>query len=702
VTAGGEAVSSLGARLRVAVSPRSSLRRQATRARISHLPRRVRLVERARLARERASASIWSHLGLLVLPVGVLFLPLGDAGLGGPLDNTDDARGFLSTLWQVDAAAIGLTLAFVIFALQMAVGAERREGLRLLVASTGVLYLFTVGVGVLILIGVTLLDHGAGAPAGWAATWCVVVSLIGALSLVGVVVRTLPLLEPERLFRLRLGRLKREVQATVDAVVHRHYARAALARACEAAGIRQIPSYLAGSRRGQTVLARRAGQVHDILLPQLQALVASTCGDADAAQTILCVGLGDTVRSGDTVFILPPEASPQAVRAAERALILGHEARLQLTPGLDRLNEAAISAIGERARGRLVEIQSALLEVLTSFAAAWARYGERFERDADPDHPLGLGALHRLEVDLLQQVREALVADPELVSTALSLPWRIAMDGHRADAPALTWGALRALRTAVSSSWSLAAPEGDEVREAAREALWGYVNYALAPALRDAEDDGVERERGYVDAAFRVLGDMSREAVDLGAVSFLEALDGGWRQVDTPIVSPLAGPDAPERWLPTRRSAYRLGLLAWLLRRVESQALDAAHAQMASVLARGHGRLEEVLHTGDAALALQEPPWTRWQIAAGGPGVHTVPPFGPGHQLGRPLDRRARQTDTNPRPGPRVASPPPDRGQRPDRRAPARRGGRPNLGLRSRAGRGPSRGAGRAPRPRAC
>jgi hypothetical protein len=52
------------------------------------------------------------HAALLVVPVGLLFLPV-DVSLGGPLERPPDARSFSSTVWQVDAAAIGLTHALV-------------------------------------------------------------------------------------------------------------------------------------------------------------------------------------------------------------------------------------------------------------------------------------------------------------------------------------------------------------------------------------------------------------------------------------------------------------------------------------------------------------------------------------------------------------------------------------------------------------
>jgi hypothetical protein len=112
----------LGVWLHVAVRPSDSLRLRAARARGRHMHRRARLSRWLHRVQERATTGFAGHAVLLGVLVGLLFLPVG-VSLGGPLRSPPGAKSFLSTLWQVDAAAIGLTLAFVIFALQMAAGA---------------------------------------------------------------------------------------------------------------------------------------------------------------------------------------------------------------------------------------------------------------------------------------------------------------------------------------------------------------------------------------------------------------------------------------------------------------------------------------------------------------------------------------------------------------------------------------------------
>ena len=54
--------------------------------------------------------------GSLVVGVGVLFIPL-DIGFGAFADETS-ARDFLSTLWQVEGAAIALTLTLILVAFE--------------------------------------------------------------------------------------------------------------------------------------------------------------------------------------------------------------------------------------------------------------------------------------------------------------------------------------------------------------------------------------------------------------------------------------------------------------------------------------------------------------------------------------------------------------------------------------------------------
>ena len=60
------------------------------------------------------------YLWLAAAAVVLILVPLPDPGFG-PFTSTTDAGNFLRTLWQVDAAALALSLTIIVFAVQASV-----------------------------------------------------------------------------------------------------------------------------------------------------------------------------------------------------------------------------------------------------------------------------------------------------------------------------------------------------------------------------------------------------------------------------------------------------------------------------------------------------------------------------------------------------------------------------------------------------
>ena len=69
------------------------------------------------------------YLWLAAAAVVLILVPLPDPGFG-PFTSTTDAGNFLRTLWQVDAAALALSLTIIVFAVQAYRCQGSREFLR--------------------------------------------------------------------------------------------------------------------------------------------------------------------------------------------------------------------------------------------------------------------------------------------------------------------------------------------------------------------------------------------------------------------------------------------------------------------------------------------------------------------------------------------------------------------------------------------
>src|SRR2546423_20416 len=150
-------------------SKNRSLRRLARReqARLEDAPGLTRL-------RRLVAGPLWKlthHRGwalLLALPaIGIAFLPISLSL--NPFEQQNDAKSILQVLWQVEASAVALSLAVVVFILDSVYKARRRPSLGSLAEGIGLPAIFYADVYALVLTGMVLMGAGEGAPAGWAA-----------------------------------------------------------------------------------------------------------------------------------------------------------------------------------------------------------------------------------------------------------------------------------------------------------------------------------------------------------------------------------------------------------------------------------------------------------------------------------------------------------------------------------------------------
>ncbi len=115
---------------------------------------------------------------------------------------------FIEVLWQVQGAALGLSLAVVLFVFQSVHGNRLGGSLRDFAEETWLFPIFYAGLIGLVLDGLVLLGIGQGAPGGWAASWAVIWAAGTAVALGFLFVFTIHAIDPRALHRLSCGELR--------------------------------------------------------------------------------------------------------------------------------------------------------------------------------------------------------------------------------------------------------------------------------------------------------------------------------------------------------------------------------------------------------------------------------------------------------------------------------------------------------------
>src|SRR5215210_3811489 len=151
-----------------------SLRRAAfaQRAQLESMRRGGRLARRFDRAWWGLTHHRWWSLLLGFPAVGIAFIPLPWSL--SPLQDSDSAEDYLQVLWQVQAAALALSLAVVIFIFEAVYSTRPRPSLRGLAEQIRLPAIFYSGLYGLTLTGLVLLGARQDAPGGWAATWAVI------------------------------------------------------------------------------------------------------------------------------------------------------------------------------------------------------------------------------------------------------------------------------------------------------------------------------------------------------------------------------------------------------------------------------------------------------------------------------------------------------------------------------------------------
>jgi hypothetical protein len=196
-----------------------SLRRTARRV---LLPSSFRARWAVQIDELRQASALVDYLPYLLF---VLFLwapaPLAFAGIDtnsihlGDFGSRSQSEAFLGTLWQVVAAAVGLSVAMIAFAFGAFLTSGQAQfggSLAEFAIESKLLRAIRLGVLTLLMDGAVLLGIGVGAPGGWAGMWATLVSALTLLQVLVIVQGTVRSLNPSELLDIRRRHLQKVVR----------------------------------------------------------------------------------------------------------------------------------------------------------------------------------------------------------------------------------------------------------------------------------------------------------------------------------------------------------------------------------------------------------------------------------------------------------------------------------------------------------
>jgi hypothetical protein len=479
----------------------------------------------------RARWRDFTYTLFIALGALLIFVPIPNPSFG-PFKTTEDAEGFLKTLWQVEAAALALSLAIIVFAIQAYRSStqERYGGtLRRFIRASWLQEGYELGVVSLLLIAAVLLGAGHGGPAGSAGAVAAGASLLTILGLPLVLTRALRTTHRDFLRVEREGRLTAAVRDEVD---HEVEARLGLVLLSALAAAEPIDLALVGQpRRGaaEAILADSSGSVADINLRRLIHLGRKL---RDSGRLTLSTRLYEYVGAESRVLLLPVTAGLRERRLAHRIVTVkpGRRRDETLSQHLDDLEEEAVAAIRAGGPAAYQFVADAYVATLMEFPISWQRYGQEYNTAvAQGIEFFPTGPVDEIRQQFYTNVVEALRAgSDEVLLTAAYLPINACTRALQYRADGLLSKMLGLSPAFLAAAWAHGGEKGRLLEGRAARHLIEFTRFYLQPRLEEGVLDDRLRFGGYVRLVYAQIGTMLKLGVDAGRGEFLRRLDGDW------------------------------------------------------------------------------------------------------------------------------------------------------------------------------
>ena len=467
---------------------------------------------------------------LAALWTGLIFVPFPNDW--NPFGTTEDAEGFLRTLWQVEAAALALSLAIIVFAVQAfrSASQERYGALRRYIRASWLQEGYEQGVVALLIAAVVLIGAGHGGPAGSAGAVAGLACFLSVFVLPPLLNGALRTSRRDFLREERESRLTAAVSEQVDQDVA---ARHGFLLITELEAAEPINLDLFARAKGDTpmnaLLANSAGAVADINVLRLIRLARSA---RDSGGVTLVTRLGDYVGTRSQLLLLPAAASERDMRRAGRIVKLraGRRREETLAQYLDDLEEEAVAAIRTGAPASFDAIGDAYVETLMEFPRSWARYGHEYSSSvARGLEFFPTGPVDTIARQFYTNIKEALRgSSDDVLLTAAYLPMRVCSRAVEYHAEGLLTNMIRLHSVFVAAGWTQGGDKGTLLANDASRHLVEFTRYYLQPRLEEGDIDDRLRFGGYVRLVYDQFNAILKLGVDRGAVEFLQKVDGDW------------------------------------------------------------------------------------------------------------------------------------------------------------------------------
>jgi hypothetical protein len=467
---------------------------------------------------------------LAVVWAGLIFVPFPSGW--NPFAKKEEAETFLRTLWQVDAAALALSLAIIVFAVQAfrSANQERYGALRRFISASRLREGYEQGVVALLITGVVLLGAGHGGVAGWA-------GMVAVLACFGSIFILPPLLSSALntthkgfLREERKDRLTGAVSEQIDREVEALHGAALLREFATKEPVKLDP-YVVGGRDPamNTVLAGTAGSVVDINLRRLARLARRT---RDAGGVTLATRLYGFVGADTQLLLLPAAADDGDTRAAVSVVKVkpGRWRDETLRRYLKDLEEEAIGTIRGGAPGTFESIGDAYVDTLMEFPRSWERYGHEYSVAVARGNELfPVGPVDTIRQQFYTNIVEALRGpSDEVLSRAAYLPINVCTSALVYRADGLLAQMLGLSTSFVAAGWAHGGDKGKLLARQIPRHLVEFTRFYLQPRLEEGEIVDCLRVGGYVRLVYDQFGTILKLAVDRGDVDYLRRVDGDW------------------------------------------------------------------------------------------------------------------------------------------------------------------------------
>jgi hypothetical protein len=377
--------------------------------------------------------------------IALILLPIPNPGFG-PFKTAEDAEGFLRTLWQVEAAALALSLAIIVFAVQAYRSSthERYGGtLRRYIRASWLQEGYELGVVSLLLMAAVLLGVGHGGPGGSAGAVAAGACLASVFVLPLLLTGALRTTHRDFLREERESRLTAAVSAQVDREVVARHGLVLLAALAAKEPIELAP--FGGRQRDVPMNAILAGSIGSVADINLWRLIRLGRRVRDAGGLVLTVRLNDFVGPESRLLLLPASAGARDSRLGRRLVTLkaGRRRDETLRQYLDDLEEEAVAAIRAGASATFDSVADVYVATLMEFPRSWSRYGQEYNAAiASGLEFFPMGPVDTISQQFYANIVAALRGDSdEVLLTAAYLPINVCTRAleYRADGLLGAW-----------------------------------------------------------------------------------------------------------------------------------------------------------------------------------------------------------------------------------------------------------------------